>query len=226
MIMKKITTMLCLGLFLLFVSPSYATKPSVTEAKSKLMVVLKKYSRQNAIILNIEKVDEKVTLGTTVKSHGLLKYAKNKIFMQLDGAVKSEMYYKNKKVTLVEFPDKDFDESGNRKVTILTKNSPAVANGFINLFSNPNKFIQDFKILSSEKESDKKISINFKPKMKNLESLRLSIDLKTNNIDQVEFVDDVKTKTLINITKTEFKDSLPAKVFDYKQLKTDQVHTE
>lgn len=223
--MKK-QWILCTLITGLFTIPIFAAKISNTDAKSKLLDTLAKYSAQKAIVLNIEKSDEKVALGTTVKSKGVLKYSKNKIFMQLEGDSKSEMFYKNKKVTLVEFPDKDFDENGNRKVTILTKNSPAVVNSFINLFSNPDKFVRDFKISSAEKISNKKLIISFQSKMKNIESLQLTINPEGKTIDQVEFTDDVKTKTTIQITKLEFKENLSSKVFEYKQLKTDQVHTE
>ena len=118
------------------------------------------------------------------------------------------------------------DENGNRKVTILTKNSPAVTNSFINLFSNPSKFVKDFKITSAEKTLDKNLKIKFKPKIKNLEKLQLIINPEEKLIAQVDFTDDVKTETVIQINKTEFKETLSSKTFEYKQLKTDQVHTE
>lgn len=219
---KTISTFLIFCLW----SASQAKTIPVAEAKSLLLKTLNKYSTKEAIVLDIERLDDKVALGTTASSKGVLKYSKNKLYIELNADTKSELFYKNKKVTLVEYPDKDFDENGNRKVTILTKNSPAVVSSFINLFSNPKKFIQDFKITSTDKIEKEAIKINFKPKNSSIEHLGLVLNIKTQTVEKVEFIDDVKTKTEINVVKTTFQKHLPNKTFDYKQEKTDQVHTE
>lgn len=165
---------------------------------------------------------KKNALGTKTSSEGILKFSKNKIYILLNGDKKIEFYYKANKIWLVEYPDLDFDKNGKRKVTILTKSTPVLLKGLINLFSNQKKFLKEFKIVKESKDQDNLI-VELKPTEKNLKSFSLVINVKERSINQVTFVDDVDTKTTLELSQLKLNRKMTAADFQFKSQKTDEV---
>jgi outer membrane lipoprotein-sorting protein len=196
-----------------------------TAHASILQKTLARYAKAGSIQTEIKKTDEKVILGTKSETSGVLKFQKNKIYISQDGEKKVEFFYTNKVLTLVEYPDADFDPSGPRKVTTIKKAIPPMVTSLLNLFSNPKAFAKDFKVLS-EKTEKNIYTAELKPSMKNLKSLRLKVDTEKNEITELEFTDDVDTKTTITFSNLKLNAKLTKKDFQFTKLKTDEEMVE
>lgn len=207
-----------LTLFVLFLQDTFA-KTSV------LQKTLQKYSKAKTLQTEIVKTDEKIILGTKSESTGSLMLEKNKIFISQNGEKKVEFFYNNNTLTLVEFPDADFDKDGGRKVTTLKKSIPPFVKSLLNLFSNPKNFNKDFKTISETKK-DNEVLVDLKPSMKNLKNFSLKINSKDYEITELTFVDDVDTRTTIKFTKIFLNKKFKKDTFLYTRLKTDEVMTE
>ncbi len=194
-------------------------------AASEYSNILSKYTSAQNVEVNLKKTDEKLTLGTKSVSEGLLKFAKDKIYISLQGDKKIEFFYQKNIIWLVEYPDQDFEKDGHRKVAIFKKTSPVLMSGIINLFSNQKKFLKEFKVLSEKKDNDI-LKVEFKPSQKNLKTLTLVISLKERTINQVIFVDDVDTKTTLELDKLKLNKKMSSAVFEFKELKSDEVTKE
>lgn len=205
----------CLFAYLILLVLSAHASPELTQ-------VLGKYTKASSVEVSLKKTDEKNALGTKTSSEGLLKFSKNKIYILLNGDKKIEFYYKANKIWLVEYPDLDFDKNGKRKVTILTKSTPVLLKGLINLFSNQKKFLKEFKIVKESKDQDNLI-VELKPTEKNLKSFSLVINTKERSINQVTFVDDVDTKTTLELSQLKLNRKMTAADFQFKSQKTDEV---
>ncbi len=192
------------------------------QAAKEFTKTLNKYASAESIQVGLKKTDEKSTLGTKTISEGTLKFAKDKIFILLNGDKKIEFFYKNKTIWLVEYPDLDFDKNGKRKVTILKKSKPVLISGLINLFSDQKQFLKEFKVLSEKKDGDK-LTVEFKPAQKNLKSFTVVISQKDRLIKQVLFTDDVDTKTTLELSDLKLNKKMQAADFEFKKIKSDEV---
>lgn len=196
---------------------------NVFAKSTSLQKTLNKYSKAKNIQTEIKKIDEKIVLGTKVESTGVLKYEKNKIFISQGGEKKVELYYKDKVLTLVEYPDTDFEKDGKRKVTTIKKAIPPLVKSLLNLFSNPASFNKEFEILSEKKIENDLVSIDLKSKQKNLKDFSLKINSKLSEIVELSFTDDVNTKTTIQFNKSKFGEKLNKKIFQFTKEKNDEV---
>lgn len=193
-----------------------------TFAAKEFTKTLSKYSNAKNVEVALKKTDEKAALGTKSVSEGVLKFAKDKIYILLNGEKKIEFFYKKNTVWLIEYPDIDFDKDGKRKVAILKKSTPVFMSSLINLFSNQKKFLKEFKIVNEKKDGDV-LTVEFKPQQKNLKSFMLVIDNKEHVINKVVFTDDVDTKTTLELSQLKLNKKISAFDFDFKKQKTDEV---
>lgn len=208
-----------LTLLLLFVQHSFAKTTT-------LQTVLAKYAKAKALQAEISKTDEKIVLGTKSESKGLLLLEKNKIFISQEGEKKAEFYYADNVLTLVEYPDQDFDKGGPRKVSTFKKSVPPFVKSLLNLFSSPKNFNKDFKA-KSETKSGNEVLVELQPVTKNIKNnLKLKIDSKNNEITEIVFVDDVDTRTTIKFSKIQLNPKLSKTAFQFAKLKTDEVISE
>jgi outer membrane lipoprotein-sorting protein len=205
-------------IFLLTMNGAFAAK----ELNKEFTKTLSKYSTAQNVEVGLKKTDEKAALGTKSVSEGVLKFAKDKIYIMLNGEKKIEFFYKKNTVWLIEYPDLDFDKDGKRKVAVLKKSTPVLMSGLINLFSNQKKFLKEFKVIS-EKQDGNTLTIEFLPKQKNLKSFTLIIDKKDRLIKQVIFTDDIDTKTTLDLSNLKMNKKMSSSEFDYKKLKSDEV---
>jgi outer membrane lipoprotein-sorting protein len=186
-----------------------------------LQKTLSRYSKAKGITAEIIKTDEKVILGTKSQSKGQIKFQKNKIYISQEGEKKTEFYFVDKVLTLVEYPDADFDKNGARKVTTIKKSVPPLVSSLLNLFSNPKAFTKEFKTIN-EKSDGNILTVDLKPTLKNIKSLSLKINSKKNEIVDLEFTDDVDTKTTISFSNLKLNAKLSKKDFQFKKLDTDE----
>jgi outer membrane lipoprotein-sorting protein len=193
--------------------------------ENTLQKALDRYAKASSIQTEIKKTDEKVILGTKSQAVGVLKFQKNKIFLSQEGEKKVEFYYANKILTLVEYPDADFDPKGPRKVTTIKKAIPPMVTSLLNLFSNPKAFTKDFAVLSEKIENDT-YTAELKPNLRNLKNLKLKINTKKNEISELEFIDDVDTKTTISFSNVKLNSKLAKKDFQFTKLQTDEEMVE
>lgn len=191
-------------------------------AAKEFTKTLNRYSTAQNIEVSIKKTDEKAALGTKSISEGTLKFAKDKIYILLNGDKKIEFFYKKNTVWLIEYPDLDFDKTGKRKVAVLKKKTPVLMSSLINLFSNQKKFLKEFKVVKERQEGNV-LTVEFLPAQKNLKSFVLVIDKKEHTIKQVIFTDDIDTKTTLDLTDLKMNKKINSSEFDYKKLKTDEV---
>ncbi len=184
--------------------------------------ILEKYSKSSSVEVQIKKIDEKLTLGSKTVSQGILKHAGGKIYLILESDKKVEFFYKDKKITLVEYPDQDFDKDGNRKVTVLSKNKPAIIDGLLKLFSNTKTFLREFKVLSEKPDGDSLV-VELKPPQKNLKSFSIILNKKDKLIDSIILIDDVDTKTTLELKSLKLSEKISPSTFEFKPMKSDEV---
>ena len=187
--------------------------------------ILDKYSNAKFITVSVEKNDEKLTLGSKSSSEGVIKYASGKFYLSLNSDKKTELYFKDQKLTLVDYPDQDFDKDGIRKVTIISKNTPAFLQSLVHLFSDSKKFFNEFEIISADVSKDI-LTLNLKPKMNALKQFKIDLNVKTKTIVAIKFVDDVETQTTITFKKFDLKRKISKSAFEYKIQASDQVVTQ
>lgn len=191
-------------------------------ASPQLTKILEKYSKSSSVQVQVKKIDEKLTLGSKSTSQGILKHADGKIYLVLENDRKTEFFYNNKKITLVEYPDQDFDKDGNRKVTILSKTKSPIIDGLLRLFSNTKSFLREFKFIS-EKTEDDSLIVELKPPQKNLKKFSLILNLKEKLIDSIILVDDVDTKTTLELSELKLNHKISQNTFEFKPMKSDEV---
>ncbi len=200
------------------------TNSEVVQKKTALEI-LQKYANASHITVDVEKQDEKLTLGTKSSAKGFIKYSSGKIYLVLNSDKKTELYFKNGKLTLVDYPDEDFDKNGIRKVTVVTKKTPAFLKSLVDLFSNPKIFFNEFKITDSNLKNDVLI-LSLKPTVDDLKEFKLTLDTKNKTIESISFVDDVDTKTSIFFKDLNLKRKISKSTFEYKSKASDQVVTQ
>ncbi len=203
-----------------------STKADINaDNKKQAVTILKHYSASKFISATIEKTDEKLTLGTKNVNKGIIKYSLGKFFLQLQADKKTELFFKNGKLTLVDYPDQDFDKGGVRKITHITEKAPAFLKSLINLFSNSKDFFKQFKLTDSSHVGDE-IILKLKPIAENLKDFELKLNTKSKTIEAIHFSDELSTVTTIKFSNVDFKSVIPKSDFEFKVLKTDQEVTQ
>lgn len=187
-----------------------------------LQKALQKYSKASSIQFDIKRTDEKTVLGTKTEADGVLKYQKSRIYIQQNADKKTELFYSDKVLTLVDHPDADFGAGEKRKVTIIKKAVPPLVKSLLNLFSNPKNFNKDFSVVS-QAESEGVFTATLKSKLDNIKSLNLKINSKDLSLVEMSFVDDVDTKTTLQFSNLQLNKKMSKADFQYKPLKTDEV---
>lgn len=209
-------------LFAYSVAAAAAVKNKFAEDQKKAEKILSKYAASSGITIEIEKIDEKRTLGTKKVTQGTLSVAGKKFNLTTTGDKKTEIILNAKKIWLIEHPDADFDPSGKRRVTELSKNQPALAKQIVNLFSSPKIFFSNFTISSTELKDDL-LTLTLNPKSKELKSFQIVFNAKKSQLNSIQFVDDIETQTTLVFKKYDFSSKLSPKLFEFKKLKTDEV---
>lgn len=190
--------------------------------QKKAEKILSQYAASAGITIEIEKIDEKKTLGTKKVTQGTLSVAGRKFNLTTMGDKKTEIILNAHKIWLIEHPDPDFDPGGKRRVTELSKNQPALAKQIVNLFSSPQKFFSNFSVSNAELKNDLLI-LTLNPKTKEFKSFQIVFDSKKSQLNSIQFVDDIDTQTTLVFKKYDFASKLPTKLFEFKKLKTDEV---
>ncbi len=216
--MKFIASVLSIFFFFFFL---VATQ---VEAQA-LQKTLKKYSKAKSLQFDIKKTDEKIIMGTRSEYKGLLKFQKNKIYIMQDGDKKVEVFYMDKTLTLVEYPDADFGPAGKRKVTVLKNADSPLIKSLLSLFSTPKVFNQQFATIS-EKNSQGISTVELKPKAENIKNLFLKVNAKNSKLLELSFTDDVETKTTMQFDNEKLNNKMRKSEFQYKLLTTDEVLTQ
>ncbi len=186
-----------------------------------LQKTLDKLSKASSIQFDIKKTDEKIILGTKFETTGVLKYQKQKLYILQTGEKKIELFFSEALTYLVEYPDSDFNKSGNRKVSVFRKASLPLIK-ILNIFSNTRSFNKDFTVISKE-ENEGVLTLKFNSKFKNIKQLALKIKSNDLILQELSFVDDVETKTSIEFSNMKLNTPLNKRVFQFKALKSDEV---
>ncbi|MFZ3230166.1 MAG: outer-membrane lipoprotein carrier protein LolA [Pseudobdellovibrio sp.] len=195
---------------------------SINKEHKKIAIeILNRYTSAKNISADLEKEDNKLTLGTKTLNKGSINYSLGKIYLKLESDKKNELYYKDNKIILVDYPDQDFDKNGPRKVTTISKDKPAFLQSLINLFSNSTKFFNEFKEKSSFLSNDTLV-LNLEPNLSSLKNFILVLNTKDKTIESIQFTDDVNTQTKISFKNLDLKKKIAKTVFEFKSLKSDQ----
>lgn len=190
-----------------------------------LQKALEKYAKAPSIQLDIKKIEEKVALGTKTEVSGQLKYQKNKIYILQQGEKKTEIFYNNRQLTLVEHPDADFGDSGKRKVTQIKKNIHPLVKNLLSLFSNPKNFTKEFKVEKTSQDGEFEV-IDLKPNDKSIKSLQLKVKKSDLTLQELSFVDDVNTRTKMVFSNFKTNGKISSSDFIFKVQKSDEVMSE
>ena len=213
-----------IGLFFTLISFAFSAAAAQPNALQK---VLEKYSKAKSIQTEIKKTEDKPTAVAPTVLTGEMKVQKNKIHISLNGDAKTEFFYVEKSLILVEYPDADFAKSGaKRKVTTLKKSVPPFVNSLLGLFTDPKAFKKEFSIASQVIEKDG-IRINLKPvENEKMKSLNVLIDPDKCTLSQLSFVDDVNNSTIIEFSNTKFNGKLSKNDFQFIKQSTDEELSE
>ena len=193
-----------------------------------LQKALAKYAKAPSIQMDIKKTEEKVALGTKSEARGQLKYQKNKIYILQEGDKKTEIFYNNRQLTLVEHPDADFGDSGKRKVTQIRKNIHPMVKNLLSLFSNPKNFSKEFKVEKTTPSGDYEL-IDLKPAAQtdaSVKSLQLKVKKSDLTLQELSFTDDVNTRTTISFSNLKTNAKISGRDFIFKAQKNDEVLSE
>ncbi len=191
-----------------------------------LQKVLEKYSKAKSIHTSIKKTEDKPTAMAPTVVEGEMKVQKNKIYINLNGESKTEFFYVDKSLVLVEYPDADFAKSGaKRKVTTLKKSVPPFVGSLLGLFTDPRSFKKEFSVISETLEVGG-LRISLKPKNEKMKSLTVLVDPKKNTVSQLAFVDDVNNSTTIEFLNTKLNVKLSKADFQFVKQPTDEELTE
>lgn len=190
-----------------------------------LQKALEKYAKAPSIQFDIKKIEEKVALGTKSEVSGQLKYQKNKIYILQQGDKKTEIFYSNRQLTLVEHPDSDFGDSAKRKVTRIKKNIHPMVKNLLSLFSNPKNFTKEFKVEKITQDGEFEV-IDLKPSDRTIKSLQLKVKKSDLTLQELSFVDDVNTKTKMLFSNFKTNGKISSGDFIFKVQKTDEVMSE
>lgn len=204
---------------------SFAKSDKNSENKKIATEIIDRYGKSKYVTADIEKIDEKTTLGTKTTNKGTIKYSSGKFYLSMQADKKTEIFYKGQHLTLVDYPDTDFDKNGVRKVTHIDNKAPAFLKSLVNLFSNSKNFFQQFKILSSIREGDV-VTLELKPAIAELKEFKLELNSKSKNIKAIYFTDDVDTHTTVQFANLDLKTIIPKSTFEFKANKTDQEVTQ
>lgn len=231
-ILIRIVVLACVFIIVLSdVATATNVKPIVLLKTKDLQKVLEKYSNALSIQADIKKTDEKIILGSTSESQGVFKFQKDKIYILQNNDKKTEVFYMNKILTLVEYPDVDFAATSDlkngskRKVTILKKAAPPLIKNLLNFFSSPKNFNNEFSMVSEKLVGDFQ-NIELKSNQKNIKNLNLRINTKNLELVELSFVDDVSTRTTLLFSNQKLNSKMNKGEFQYKQLTTDEVINE
>ena len=212
-------------LFIFFPLFVLAKPEKTANPKKQAMVVMEHFSKAKNISAHIEKIDEKPTLGSKTTSAGMLKYSGGKFYLQLNADQKTELYFKDRRLTLVDYPDLELDKNGVRKVTHVLGKTPAFLNSLINLFSNSKSFFKQFKIIDTSLVNGL-LTLDLKPSLPNLKKFKIELNTTNKTIDKIEFTDDVNTQTTIKLSEFDLEEIIPKETFEFKVLKSDQEVTQ
>ena len=211
---------------ILLVSPaSFAKTDKNSDNKKVATDIIDRYAKSKYVTADVEKVDEKATLGTKTANKGTIKYSAGKFYLALQADKKTEIFYKGQHLILVDYPDTDFDKNGVRKVTHIQNKAPAFLKSLVNLFSNSKTFFQQFKLISSNRV-DQIVTLELKPSLASLKQFKLELDAKSKNVQAIYFTDDVNTRTTVHFFNIDLKTSIPKSTFEFKAQKTDQEATQ
>jgi outer membrane lipoprotein-sorting protein len=211
---------LFLSVFLFVLNAAAAAKSTA------LHKVLEKYSKAKSIQTSIKKTEDKPTAMAPTVLNGEMKVQKNKIYITLNGDAKTEFFYVNKSLILVEYPDADFAKAGaKRKVTTLKKSVPPFVGSLLGLFTDPKTFKKEFSLVSETAE-DGALRIKLEPKNEKMKSLSVLIDPKKYTVSQLSFVDDVNNSTTIEFSNTKLNGKLGKSDFQFVKQSTDEELSE
>lgn len=195
------------------------------ENKKTAIEIIDRYGKAKFITADIEKTDEKIILDTKTISKGIIKYSAGKFYLLLQSDKKAELFFKGRHLTLVDYPDLDFDKDGARKITRIKDKTPAFLKSLIDLFSNSKVFFDQFKILDTSIQKNILI-LNLKPTRGSLKNFQLELNTKEKTIQAIHFTDDVKTVTTIQFNHLDLKTMIPKEIFEFKAKKSDQEVTQ
>ena len=188
--------------------------------------VLEKYSKAKTIQSDIKKTEDKPTAMAPTVLNGEMKVQKNKIYISLNGDAKTEFFYVDKSLILVEYPDADFAKTGaKRKVTTLKKSVPPFVGSLLGLFTDPKSFKKEFSVVSEATEAAG-TRIELKPKNEKMKSLYVIVDPKKYTVSQLIFVDDVNNSTKIEFLNTKLNGKLKKSDFQFVKQPTDEELSE
>lgn len=211
---------------LFFVVILYVFSGFATAKPATLQKVLEKYAKAKSIQTNIKKTEDKPTAMAPTVLDGEMKVQKNKIYISLNGDAKTEFFYTEKFLVLVEYPDADFAKAGaKRKVTTLKKSVPPFIGSLLGLFTDPKSFKKEFTVISEVFEAGG-LRISLKPKNEKMKSLDVLVDPKNHTISQLSFVDDVNNSTKIEFLNTKLNVKLGKADFQFVKKPTDEELSE
>lgn len=208
--------------FSLFIVSGLIVTSTALAKKNSLQQVIEKHAKAQNLSYEIKKIDEKIMLGTKSQSTGIIVFEKNKIYIEQNAEKKSQIYYKDKILKLVENPDPDFDKDGKRKVTIIKKNIPPLVRSLVSLFSSPKNFGKEFSVIS-EKYADGAYKIELKSLKSNVNTLQLTYDSKSWTLKELFYQDDVNNKTTIIFSNYKANAKIDKSIFHFKELASDEV---
>jgi outer membrane lipoprotein-sorting protein len=184
--------------------------------------ILQKYNQKSGVQIKLEMLTEKKVLGTKTKEAGVMTHRSGKLNIALQGEKKSEMIFDGNKAYVISYPDQELDPDGKRKVFLVKANSKNQMNILSNLFGNPKKFFEGFKVKTVSNDKNN-LTLKLEDKANVLKPMILVFSKETETLKQLSYLDDVGSEIQINFENPNFTTEISAKLFKYNALKSDEV---
>jgi len=204
-----------------FTSELKNNESDIEKISSKIMT---KYRQTNLVEINVQKTIHSEWKTKDQVSEGKIFYSKGKFRWENTIPEKSWVVYNGNILWNIQFSNPDFP--GKNKVTksiINKKNRDQILlMSLIDMKSLTEKFFIDKnKKLSSEDI----LVIDLEPieKDQSVQNLKITMNIKTNQINEISFADDIGNKTTILFKDNKFLNKKIKNKFEYSPSKNDEV---
>lgn len=195
-------------------------KTIVHAVSTKEMLLLrnvdKKYQKEHGIHLAFDKVITLSMLGSTKKSSGEIWLNEGQMKLLVQAPQPSKIVATKDYLWIENPPPPGFEDSKIQVLRASLKSKQAKSQGLIQLLTKGG-VLKYFRVSGIQREPES-ITFYLQPDNQSVEFKRaqLVVDLKSQEITQLSHWDQMDNETHYHFTKSQFKQKLDPKLFDYK----------
>lgn len=216
--------MMRLGTFVLLMAVAFVPFASFAEeVPAELNDTLEVYRKSESIILEVRKTVKNVMLDKETVFKGMIRFVKGKFYWETTEPEKSLVVYDGKTLWTVQYPPAEFKGVPLQvaKMHIKSKkNSPIILAEIFG--TRPLQTV--FKVKQKSKDGSIVLyELKEKKTEFGLKNLILKVDVKTQRVASIEYLDEVENETKIEFRATQFNVKVKQSLFKYNPPKNAQV---